>query len=292
MEEGGTRLNSKNKELIGSIAAALAYGFGSAISIGSFLSRAGLYTGGVTGLSQLISSLSERLLPLTIPVYALILVINIPLTVFSFFALGRRFTLLSFLAVAASSLFLRILPEIYVTSDPMLCAVFGGVISGCGMGLCFRMGLSTGGADFIIFYIRKVTGRTVGGIGLVLNGVIIAAAGLLFGIERALYSLIAIYAESRLLNTFYIQQHRVTVTVVTEKGKLVTDAMRRRGIHSFYYLSCANGGHSGTAQTVAVSVVTRFDLLILRRVIREADSEAFVYVVPTSEVYGRFAADG
>ena len=160
------------------------------------------------------------------------------------------------------------------------------------MGLCFRAGLSTGGTDFVIFYIRKKTGRTVGGIGLVLNGLIIAAAGLCFGIEPALYSLIAIYAESRTMNSFYVQQYRVTVTVITSKGDRVTGALRERGIHSFYYLGCARGGYTGESQTIAVSVVTRYDLLILRGVIRDADEDAFVYVVPTSEVYGRFASDG
>ena len=174
---------------------------------------------------------------------------------------------------------------------PLLCAVFGGVIGGCGMGLCFRAGLSTGGTDFIIFYIRKRTGKTVGGIGLVLNGIIIAAAGLCFGIELALYSLVAIYAESKTMNSFYAQQHRITVTVITSEGERVTAALRERGIHSFYYLSCARGGYTGTPQTIAVSVVTRYDLLILRGVIREADESAFVYVVPTSEVYGRFASE-
>ena len=93
------------------------------------------------------------------------------------------------------------------------------------------------------------------------------------------------------MNSFYAQQHRITVTVITSEGERVTTALRERGIHSFYYLGCARGGYTGTPQTIAVSVVTRYDLLILRSVIREADESAFVYVVPTSEVYGRFASE-
>lgn len=285
-------MKSRRREAANAVLAALLYGLGSAVSVGSLLSPAGLYTGGVTGLAQLLSALSCRLPTGEIPIYILILAINIPLAVFAFFTLGRRFTLLSFLALASSALLLRVIPPLSITSQPLLCAAFGGVISGCGMGLCFRAGLSTGGTDFVIFYIRKKTGRTVGGIGLVLNGLIIAAAGLCFGIEPALYSLIAIYAESRTMNSFYVQQYRVTVTVITSKGDRVTGALRERGIHSFYYLGCARGGYTGESQTIAVSVVTRYDLLILRGVIRDADEDAFVYVVPTSEVYGRFASDG
>lgn len=284
-------MKKSGSRLIYAVFAALVYGLGSAISVGSLLSPAGLYTGGVTGLAQLLSALSGRLLPDGIPIYFLILAINIPLAVFAYFSLGKRFTLLSFLALGMSAMFLQLLPPLNITSDPLLCAVFGGVIGGCGMGLCFRAGLSTGGTDFIIFYIRKRTGKTVGGIGLVLNGIIIAAAGLCFGIELALYSLVAIYAESKTMNSFYAQQHRITVTVITSEGERVTAALRERGIHSFYYLGCARGGYTGTPQTIAVSVVTRYDLLILRGVIREADESAFVYVVPTSEVYGRFASE-
>lgn len=135
--------------------AALVYGLGSAISVGSLLSPAELYTGGVTGLAQLLSALSGRLLPHGIPIYFLILAINIPLAVFAYFSLGKRFTLLSFLALGTSAMFLQLLPPLNITSDPLLCAVFGGVIGGCGMGLCFRAGFSTGGTDFIILYQKE-----------------------------------------------------------------------------------------------------------------------------------------
>ena len=92
---------------------------------------------------------------------------------------------------------MQILPEETVTTDPMICAIFGGAINGVGIGYALKNGLSSGGLDFVSIAIRKRTGKTIGSISIFFNIVILFAAGILFGWQYALYSAIAILSVEK-----------------------------------------------------------------------------------------------
>ena len=267
---------------------AVIYGICSGIGINFFLSPCGLYTGGITGLSQLLSNLTEKLLKTNVPTWAWMLIFNIPLVIAGFIFLGKRFTVFSFISIIASSVAIKFIPLLNITQDPILCAVFGGIIIGFGTGLCFRCGFSTGGVDFIIFFIQKKKGRTVGELSMILNGCIAVAVGLIYGTEPALYSIIAIFVNNKLLNAFYIQQYNVTVSIFTQKRDEVLEALNKISIHGASYMENVYGGYTDTPICLVVSVITKYELLLLKDAISAVDKQAFINVQPTSEIIGFF----
>ncbi len=267
---------------------AIVYGICSGIGINFFLAPGGLYTGGITGLSQLLANTTEKLLKISIPTWTWMLIFNIPLAIAGFIFLGKRFTVFSFISIIASSLAIKLIPVLNITDDLILCAVFGGIIIGFGTGLCFRCGFSTGGVDFIIFFIQKKKGRTVGELSMILNGCIAAAVGLIYGIEPALYSIIAIFINNKLLNAFYIQQYNVTVSIFTQKKDEVLEALNKISIHGASYMENVYGGYTDTPISLVVSVITKYELLLLKDAISAVDKQAFINVQPTSEIIGFF----
>lgn len=271
------------------ISAAVAYGLLAGAGLNLFLTPAGIYSSGVNGAAQLLAAVSTQLFGTSVTVAVWILLLNLPLLVLSWLKLGRSFTFYTLLAVIGSSFFLQLFPRQSITSNLLLAAVFGGLLTGAGVGLCLRAGFCTGGTDIIVLVLQKSTGQTVGQIGLVVNGLIVAAAGFLFGWEMALYSLVSIYVSTVMLDRFYLQQYKVTAMIVTAKGEEMTAALLAGNIRGLTVLPQALGGYSRQQRCVIWTVISQYELFFVRHIIQRTDPQAFVNIQPTSEVLGRFA---
>ena len=121
-----------------------------------------------------------------------------------------------------------------------------------------------------------------------MNGCIALAVGLIYGLEPALYSLIAIFINNKLLNTFYIQQNKVTISIFTKERKKVTEVLRKKSIHGVSYFENVYGGYTDSPISLVMSVISQYDLFLLRDAISEADPDAFINIQSTTEVIGRF----
>ncbi|WP_455656678.1 YitT family protein [Phascolarctobacterium sp.] len=271
------------------ISAAVAYGLLAGAGLNLFLTPAGIYSSGVNGAAQLLAAVSTQLFGTSVTVAVWILLLNLPLLVLSWLKLGRSFTFYTLLAVIGSSFFLQLFPQQSITSNLLLAAVFGGLLTGAGVGLCLRAGFCTGGTDIIVLVLQKSTGQTVGQIGLVVNGLIVAAAGFLFGWEMALYSLVSIYVSTVMLDRFYLQQYKVTAMIVTAKGEEMTAALLAGNIRGLTVLPQALGGYSQQQRCIIWTVISQYELFFVRHIIQSTDPQAFVNIQPTSEVLGRFA---
>lgn len=271
------------------ISAAVAYGLLAGAGLNLFLTPAGIYSSGVNGAAQLLAAVSTQLFGTSVTVAVWILLLNLPLLVLSWLKLGRSFTFYTLLAVIGSSFFLQLFPQQSITSNLLLAAVFGGLLTGAGVGLCLRAGFCTGGTDIIVLVLQKSAGQTVGQIGLVVNGLIVAAAGLLFGWEMALYSLVSIYVSTVMLDRFYLQQYKVTAMIVTAKGEEMTAALLAGNIRGLTVLPQALGGYSQQQRCIIWTVISQYELFFVRHIIQSTDPQAFVNIQPTSEVLGRFA---
>ncbi len=271
------------------ISAAVAYGLLAGTGLNLFLTPAGIYSSGVNGAAQLLAAVSTQLFGTSVTVAAWILLLNLPLLVLSWLKLGRSFTFYTLLAVIGSSFFLQLFPQQSITSNLLLAAIFGGLLTGAGVGLCLRAGFCTGGTDIIVLILQKSTGQTVGQIGLVVNGLIVAAAGFLFGWEMALYSLVSIYVSTVMLDRFYLQQYKVTAMIVTAKGEEMTAALLAGNIRGLTVLPQALGGYSQQQRCIIWTVISQYELFFVRHIIQSTDPQAFVNIQPTSEVLGRFA---
>ena len=131
----------------------------SALNMVSFVRAAGLFPGGFTGLSLLIQECLQRYVGIHVPYSALSLTLNCLAAAVCFRYIGKRFALFSVLAVTITSVLTDVLPTFTVAADPLLCSVFGGLLSGLATSLCLRADASTGGTDFISIYLAEKSGR-------------------------------------------------------------------------------------------------------------------------------------
>ena len=139
-----------NKKVLQRIGIILLYGILAGIGVNCFLTPAKVYSGGVTGLAMLLSSIGNDFIGVNIDISAWVLIINLPLLYLSWKKLGNKFTIYSLFAVISDSLFIKVIPETLITENIFLAAIFGGALTGVGSGLCFRAGFKTAGILLVI----------------------------------------------------------------------------------------------------------------------------------------------
>ncbi|MGV3329999.1 YitT family protein, partial [Streptococcus suis] len=179
---------------------------------------ANVYSSGFTGVAQLVSSIVTDYTPFTISTGVLLLLLNIPVTILGWKKVGKSFTVYSFISVAATTLFLGIIPIQALSKDIILNAVFGGVILAVGVGITLKFGASTGGLDIIALILSRVKDRPIGTYMFILNAIIIVLAGLLYGAEKSLYTLVTLYTTTRVIDVIHTRHVKLTAMIVTKKG--------------------------------------------------------------------------
>lgn len=281
-----TNLKMSSKRIV----IAMVYGFLAAVSVNLFLIPAKTYSSGVTGVAQLLTALVSHLGG-SLSVAALVFILNVPLLVLAWFKINHQYAIFSIVAVFTSVIFLKIIP---VPVQPILTerfagALFGGALIGLGVGLCFRAGFSTGGTDVIVTLVGRLTGKRVGVVNNVINGMIILAAGIFFGWGAALYSIVEIFVSSLLMDYIYTQQQKVTVTIFTKQPEALKKRMREF-IHGATELD-GTGLYTNQETSVIMTVVSKYDLTALKLVVQDADPNAFVNIQSTMNLWGRFESN-
>ena len=210
------------------VSASLLYGFLSAIAVNFFFQPGHVYSSGATGLAQILSVLSHRFIGFTIPVSLTFYAINIPLMIVAWYHIGHKFTIFTFITVSMSSLFIQFVPVVTLTNDPIMNALFGGVVMGTGIGFALRNNISSGGTDIVSLTIRKRTGKNVGSISFLVNGTIMLIAGLTFGWKYALYSMITIFVSSRVTDAVFTKQKRMQAMIVTSQPDAIIEKIHKK----------------------------------------------------------------
>ena len=161
-----------------------------AVNIKTFVKAGGLYPGGFNGLTLLIQGIFQEFAGMEIP-YTLINVILNAIPVFiGLKFIGVKFTMSSCVVIVLSSILTDLIPSQPITYDPLLISIFGGLINGFVVSLCLIGNTSSGGTDFIAIYFSEKNGQDIWNYILCGNAVILVVAGLLFGWDKALYSII------------------------------------------------------------------------------------------------------
>lgn len=270
------------------ILVALLFGLLNGAGINFFLSPANLYGSGVTGVAQLMSSLLGTQIFGMSAIAIWSFLINVPLIILSWKNIGHRFTLFTLFTILSSSFFINQLPVIEVTSNLVLASLSGGVLTGIGIGLCLKYGFSTGGVDIVALIFQKKYGKSVGQLGMIINGLILLIAGVLYGWELAIASLLSIYVATKMIDVFFIHQSKVTVTIYTRKTKAVVDALIDHSIRGVTIIDSAYGGYTHGEISAVTTVVTKYELYFVKKIVLECDDEAFVNVQSTVEVVGKY----
>ncbi|TLQ40512.1 YitT family protein [Ruoffia tabacinasalis] len=260
-----------------------------AVSLNMFLIPGDIYSGGVTGISQLITYSLDQFTPFgnIIQTGTLNFLLNIPLLILSYMKLGRRFTILTVVVVAIMTGFTLIIPVQQVSSNPLLNGIVAGALNGLGGGLTIKFGMSAGGIDIIALVINRLVQINVGSLSLLINSVVIVGAGVLYSWEFALYTLISMYVTSRVVNSIHTNEQRLTAFIVTDKEDEVVKSIYGR-IHRGITILDGRGGYSKKTRNTLMIVINRYELYDLEMAIGEADIHAFVNIIQSTRVNGNY----
>lgn len=259
------------------------------ITIGSALAAFSLETilvpnsildGGVNGISIILNLLFKWNLSL------LIIIINIPFLYIGFKNLGLKFLVKAIYSIIVFSLLLEVFSNINpVVDELLLAAIYGSLVLGLGVGLIIRSGGCLDGTESLGIVISKSTSLSVGQFVLICNVVIFSVAGIFFGIDRALYSLLSYFITSKVIDE---------VSEGFEKGKaalIICDNGKKMAEHIYTKIgrTCTilkgNGLISGE-KAVLYCVITRIEVPMLRRIVIEEDQSAFITITDISEIIG------
>ncbi|ARF13451.1 MULTISPECIES: YitT family protein [Sporosarcina] len=258
-----------------------------ALSLNFFLINANVYASGFAGAAQLVSSVLKDQLDMTISTGILLLVFNIPVFILGWFKVGKGFTIYSVLSVAFTTLFLELLPLRSMSEDIMLNAVFGGVLAGVGVGISLKLGASTGGMDIVAMILSRMQDKPIGVYFLVLNGILIVFAGILYEPENALYTMVALYVTTSVIDMIHTRHEKVTAMIITRKADDLQQAIHRQMVRGITILP-AKGAYSKEDKNMLYVVITRYELYDLERIINETDPQAFTNIVQTVGIFGFF----
>ncbi|MCD9025640.1 YitT family protein [Cohnella silvisoli] len=213
--------------------------------------------------------------------------LNVPILLWGYRILGKRFIGLSMLTVLSTAFFLQIIPEIKLTDDRLLASVFGGVLVGIGASISLRYGGSSGGFDIIASIISRYRDLPIGILTVLLNTFVVAALGFLKNDwNAALYSMLSIYLTGRIIDAVHTPHHKVTAFIVTNHTQELASRLLKlpRGVT----IVKTRGAFTSEERDMLMTVTTRYELAELRKMIGEVDSKAFVNIVQTIDVIGEF----
>lgn len=260
-----------------------------ALGLDMFLIPNRIAAGGVSGLATLIFYVFGA------PVGITMLVINVPLFLASLRLLGARFGLKTLYGFLTLSLFVDVLEPVIEspTQDPLLAAVYGGVVTGVGLGLVFRAGGTTGGTDLAAQLLLKYYSTSSGQALLFFDGLVIVLAAFVFSTELALYALIAVFISSRVIDV--VQEglgYGRAAFIISDKGEEIAQAIMTRLDRGATFLE-GRGAYLQQQKKVLLTVVNRSEITRLKVLVSEIDSRAFVIVANANEVFGEgFKAHG
>ena len=258
-----------------------------AVNIRIFVRAGHLYPGGATGLSLLIIRLLKKFAGISVPYAPVNILLNSIPVYIGFRYIGKKFTGFSLVMILANSFLVDLLPAHAITYDPLLIAIFGGMINGLAISLCLMVGATSGGTDFISIYISKRTGKDAFNIILGMNAVILGIAGLNFGWDKALYSIIFQYFSTQVLHLLYRNYQKVTMFIVTEYPEKVSQMIYDVCRHGTTMID-GRGGYEGSNRTVVYSVIDAPESGRVIQEIYKIDPHAFVNSVQTKELRGNF----
>ena len=256
-------------------------------NIKTFVRAGGLYPGGATGLTILIQRAAELFLHVEIPYTLVNVLLNLVPVFIGFRFIGKKFTLCSCLMILLTGMFTDLIPGTAITYDTLLISIFGGIINGCAISICLLVGATTGGTDFIAIYLSERKGMDSWNLVLGLNVLILGAAGLLFGWDKALYSIIFQFVSTQTLHMLYRKYQQQTLFVVTNHPEEVCDAISRASNHGATVLE-GEGSYEHCERNVVYSVVSRAESKRVIQSVRQVDPVAFINAIRTEQLSGRF----
>ena len=251
-----------------------------AYALESFLIPNTILDGGVTGISIIVSKLTN------ISLSILVLLINIPFVYVGFRNLGKGFLVRTIYTMGLFSLCLNLFHNVEpLTEQILLATVFGGVLLGVGVGLIIHFGGCVDGTESVAIVISKKTSLSVGQVVLCFNLIIYTVAGFIFGLDRALYSLLTYFITFKVIDFVSegLEQAKAAL-IVTSNGTALAEEIYKRLGRTVTFIK-GQGLISGDKE-VLYCVLTRIEIFELKKIVEEMDDRAFITILEVSEVIG------
>lgn len=251
-----------------------------AYALETFLIPNTILDGGVTGISIIISKLTD------IPLSVLILILNIPFIYVGFRNIGFGFLIRAIYSMVLFSIFLSYFHTLdSVTNQILLATVFGGALLGIGVGLVIHFGGCVDGTESVALVISKKTALSVGQTVLIFNLIIYTVAGTIFGLDRAMYSLLTYFITFKVIDFVSegLEQAKAAL-IVTEKGTdLANEIFKRLGRT---VTKIKGSGLISGEKEVLYCVLTRIEVYELKKICQEMDQSSFITILEVSEIIG------
>lgn len=258
-----------------------------ALNTKTFVNTGGLYPGGVTGLTILIQRAFDETFNIRLPFSVVNILLNSVPVYIGFRYIGKRFTLYSCLMILLNSIFTDLIPGHIITEDVLLISIFGGIINGLVISICLNAGATSGGTDFISIFLSEKRGIDSFNIILGFNAVILCVAGIMFGWDKALYSIIFQYVSTIVLHLLYKKFQQSTFFIVTNKPEEVSEAIYKVSRHGATILE-GEGSYEHCERNVVYSIVSAAQTKKVICAVKEVDPDAFINEVKTQKLSGRF----
>ena len=259
-----------------------------ATAINSVFDMSGMVTGGFSGIAILVKEWTEGVVPGGIPLWITNLSLNIPLFLIGMKLSGFQFVKRALVGEICLSFWLAVLPAFDIAgNDLLLAAVYGGVIQGIGIGLVFLGRGTTGGTDMMAALLqRKLRHYSIAQIMQVLDGMVVLAGAAVFGVQYALYALIAIFCVSKISDGILDgMKFSKQAFIISDHYQEIANAIMTRMERGVTSLD-GNGMYSGQERKILFCVVAPKEIVKIREIVREFDPGAFVIVSDVREVFG------
>ena len=281
-----TQEKRRPEELLKDLAAYIAGSFLLALSICMFTAPNNIAPGGISGISTMINYKTG------LPIGTMSLVLNVPIFIWAFWELGFREVLKSVIATVISSGAIDLLTVAVqpYKGNPMLAAIFGGVLQGIALALVFMRSATTGGTDLIARLLgRHMRFFSIGKLMLCVDGLIVAVSAVVYhSIENALYAVITIFVCSRLIDTILYGTDIGTgkiLFIISSKNDEIAQAILSdvdRGVT----LLKSRGAYSGKDGAVLLCAVRRLEVIKVEDLVIKMDPDAFLIVDDAGEITG------
>ena len=262
-----------------------------AFNINTFVHAGGLIPGGFTGMTILIQEIFLRFLHIKIPFSVVLYALNSVPAFFCFRFIGKRFTLYSILMVFLCGLLTDFMPQMFIKfiqlHDTLLSAVFGGILNAVSIVMCLYADATSGGTDFIAIFISEKYRKDAWNYIFAGNCVVLALAGFLFSLDKALYSIIFQFTTTMVISSLYKAYQQKTLLIITSRPVEIYTIIREKTHHGATAMT-GIGMYNMEERKLLYSVVYSNEVGPLVSALHAADPNAFINTIKTEQINGNF----
>ncbi|RVU54732.1 YitT family protein [Anaerosphaera multitolerans] len=245
-----------------------------------------MISGGVSGLSVLIESLTG------LPLGLLVFILNIPLFILGLFFLDFDFMFFSGISIVVLSLWISFFETLKplgyaITHEIILACIFGGVINGVGGGTLFKYGASAGGFDIPAAIIKKKFNIQIGNVLLFLNCFIIGMSSFIYSVDKALFTLVALFITYQVIDMIQLGVGKQKqVFIISPEYEIITEKIHEEVGRGITYIN-GEGSYKNNEVKIIYLICSSREIVAVKNLVREIDPNAFLAVSDTVEIQGK-----